>query len=91
MDKIIRRKNVLIKDGEKKKIILYYLTYQDIYKKWDNDKLLAFKAKGVPDIDTFRETINFHGKTGAIVIFDDLGADIKANAKFFRELFLVIH
>ena len=90
MDKIIRRKNVLIKDGEKKKIILYYLTDQDIYKRWDNDKLLAFKAKGVPDIDSFRETINFHGKTGAIVIFDDLGADIKPNAKFFRELFLVL-
>lgn len=90
VDKIIRRKNVLIKNGEKKKIILYYLTDQDIYKKWENDKLLAFKAKGVPDIDSFRETINFHGKTGAIVIFDDVGSDIKANAKFFRELFLVL-
>jgi hypothetical protein len=51
---------------------------------------LAFRAKGVPDIDTFIETVNFYGKSGAIVIFDDLGAEIKANSKFFRELFLVL-
>ena len=90
VDKIIRRKNILIKEGEKKKIILYYLSDQEIYKRWEDDKLLAFKAKGVPDTDSFIETINFHGKSGAIVIFDDLGADIKKNSKFFRELFPVM-
>jgi hypothetical protein len=90
-DKIIRRKKYLFKNGERKKVLLYCLSPdQKIYQQWDDDNLLAFRAKGVPDIDTFIETVNFYGKSGAIVIFDDLGAEIKANSKFFRELFLVL-
>ena len=89
IDKIIRKKNILIKDGQNMKVILYYLSDQKIYQKWEDDNLLVFKAKGVPDSDSFIETVNFYGKSGAIVIFDDLGADIKSHSKFFRELFLV--
>lgn len=63
---------------------------QKIYREWERSGLLAFKAEGVPDIESFKDTINFYGKDGAIVIFDDLGAEIKQNAKFFRELFLVL-
>ena len=74
----------MIKDGQNKKVILYYLSDQKIYQKWEDDNLLVFKAKGVPDSDSFIETVNFYGKSGAIVIFDDLGADIKSHSKFLE-------
>ena len=90
LDDIIRNKNVLIKNGEKKTNILFFLSEQEIYKKWERDGLLAYKSQGVPDLESFKETISIYGKEGANVIFDDLGAEIKINIKFFRELFLVL-
>lgn len=90
MDKIIRNKDVLIKGGPKKTVILFYLSEQKIYRDWERRGLLSFKREGVPDIDSFKDTIEFYGKDGAIVVFDDLGSEIKQNAKFFRELFLVM-
>lgn len=90
VDKVIRNKHELIKNGDVKPVILYFLSEQEIYSKWERDGLLAFKSRGVPDIETFKDTIDFYGKDGAIVIFDDLGSEIRQNAKFFRELFLVL-
>lgn len=90
MNNIVRRKEQLIKNGEEKPILLYYLSDQDIYDEWERDGLLTFKSRGVPDIETFKDTVKFHAKQGAIVIFDDLGSEIKQNAKFFNELFLVL-
>ena len=90
LNKIIRNKDVLIKNGAKKSVLLYYLSDQKIYKEWERDGLLTFKKPGVPDIDDFKDTIKFHGENGSIIIFDDLGSEIRHNAKFFTELFLVL-
>ena len=73
LNKIIRNKDVLIKNGAKKSVLLYYLSDQKIYKEWERDGLLTFKKHGVPDIDDFKDTIKFHGENGSIIIFDDLG------------------
>ena len=52
LNKIIRNKDVLIKNGAKKSVLLYYLSDQKIYKEWERDGLLTFKKPGVPDIDS---------------------------------------
>ena len=77
-------------NGKAKSVILFYLSDQEIYREWERSGVLSFKSRGVPDLETFKETISIYGKEGAIVIFDDLGSDLKQNAKFFKELFLVL-
>ena len=91
IDKIIRNKSCLIKEGGQMAVILYYLSDQKIYNDWERDGVLSYKAQGVPDKDSFLETLSIYGGiSGTIVIFDDLGPEIKANLKFFREVFLVM-
>lgn len=89
LDKILRNKNKLFKEGANKRFILYYLSEQPIYEKWAKDGLITYKSKGTPSIEDFLETIKFYAPSGAIIFFDDLAGEIKTNLRFYREVWLV--
>ena len=89
LDKILRNKNSLFKEGAEKKVILFYLSEQPIYQAWERDNLLAYKSKGTPSITKFLEIIKFYAPSGALLFFDDLAGEVVKHMNFYRELFLV--
>jgi hypothetical protein len=73
------------------KTVLFYNQSQEIYRKWSGAGLIDYSQKGIPRLTDFEAIAKFYSNSeGAVIIVDDLGAQVLANLDFFEHIFVVL-
>ena len=90
ISRILENKNNLLTCSTLK-TVLFYNQSQEIYRKWSGAGLIDYSQKGIPSLTDFEAIAKFYSNSeGAVIIFDDLGAQVLANLDFFEHIFVVL-
>ena len=91
ISKILQHKNQLFTSTQKLKTVLFYNQYQEIYRNWSDDGFIDYCQDGIPSLTDFEAIAKFYSNSeGAVIIFDDLGAQVLNNLDFFEHIFVVL-
>ena len=83
ISKILEHKNQLITSSQNLKTVLFYNQYQEIYRNWSDDGFIDYSQEGIPSLKDFDAIAKFYSNSeGAVIIFDDLGAQVLNNSDF---------